>query len=294
MKKHAFLIVAHKDDFVFRTLIKLLDDKDNDIFIHMDKKNKSYDQKSIEKMVQNSNVYNIKRKKVNWGGYSLTDVEVRLIEEATKNDKYMYYHLISGADLPIKNQKYIHRFFYDNQGCEFVRIQEEEFKYNERISYYYWLQEILGRNKNKFGKAIRKISLKIQKAIKIKRNPNIEFQKGTNWCSITDDFARYVVSKKKWIKKVFKYTICSDEIFLQTLLINSRFKEKLYHKHFDNDIHSIMRLIDWNRGKPYTFKIEDYEELKSSDMLIARKFQSEVDEKIVKKIYDDIKLIENN
>lgn len=288
MKKHAFLIIAHKDDIVFRTLIKLLDVEENDIYIHMDKKNKSYNPKSIEGIVQYSDVYHIERKKISWGGYSQIDVEVRLLEEATKRNNYLYYHLLSGEDLPIKTQKYIHKFFDENQGDEFVRFQNEIFEHKDRINYYYFLQELLGRNKSKVGKNIRKLSIQIQKTMKIKRNKNIEFQKGTNWFSITDDFARYVVSKKDWIRKVFKNTICCDEIFIQTILINSNFKEKLYHKKFDNDIHSIMRLIDWNRGKPYTFREKDFQELKSSDMLFARKFQCEIDAKIVDEIYNEV------
>lgn len=288
MKKHAFLIIAHKDDIVFRTLIKLLDVEENDIYIHMDKKNKSYNPKSIESIVQYSDVYHIGRTKISWGGYSQIDVEVRLLEEATKRNNYLYYHLLSGEDLPIKTQKYIHKFFDENQGYEFVRFQNEIFEHKDRINYYYLLQELLGRNKSKVGKIIRKLSIQIQKTMKIKRNKNIEFQKGTNWFSITDDFARYVVSKKDWIRKVFKNTICCDEIFIQTILINSNFKEKLYHKKFDNDIHSIMRLIDWNRGKPYTFREKDFQELKSSDMLFARKFQCEIDAKIVNEIYNEV------
>ena len=38
MEKHAFLIIAHKLDFTLSTLLSLLDDKRNDIFIHIDKK----------------------------------------------------------------------------------------------------------------------------------------------------------------------------------------------------------------------------------------------------------------
>lgn len=43
-RKQAYLIIAHKDDLVFRTLLKLLDDSRNDIFIHMDLKNVNYDE----------------------------------------------------------------------------------------------------------------------------------------------------------------------------------------------------------------------------------------------------------
>lgn len=36
--KHAFLVTAHKDDKVLHTLMRVLDDERNDIFIHMDAK----------------------------------------------------------------------------------------------------------------------------------------------------------------------------------------------------------------------------------------------------------------
>lgn len=39
MKKHAYLVIAHKDDLTFRTLLQMLDDVRNDIYIHMDSKN---------------------------------------------------------------------------------------------------------------------------------------------------------------------------------------------------------------------------------------------------------------
>lgn len=73
---------------------------------------------------------------------------------------------------------------------------------------------------------------------------------------------------------------------MQTLLINSPYKEKLYHKEFDNNPHAIMRLIDWNRGKPYTFRSTDYDELCESDMLFARKFDASIDSEIIKMIME--------
>lgn len=42
VSKQAYLIIAHKDDLVFYTLLKMLDNSMNDIFIHMDIKNRQY------------------------------------------------------------------------------------------------------------------------------------------------------------------------------------------------------------------------------------------------------------
>ena len=153
MGKHAYLIIVHKDDKCFRTLIKLLDFKDNDIYIHMDKKNKKYNKYEIESIVKYSNLYHIERKNVTWGGNSQIDTEIRLLEYASSNSKYDFYHLLSGQDLPIKDQKYIHNFFDKNIGKEFIRFEKEEFDYSNRVNYFYFFQEKIGKT-NKLYKRI--------------------------------------------------------------------------------------------------------------------------------------------
>lgn len=284
-RKQAYLIIAHKDDFVFYTLIKMLDDSENDIFIHMDIKNRQYDMEKVKDCVKNSPVYHVERTSVTWGGESQINAELLLLKKATSIGNYQYYHLLSGADLPIKTQDQIKAFFAANAGKEFIRFEKTDFIYNDRVRYYHFLQEKCGRSHNVILRGSEKIILYIQKMLHIQRNKDIAFQKGTNWFSITDDFARYVVDKEQWIKQVFKFTYCGDEVFLQTLFIDSPYKNNLYHKEFDNDPHAIMRLIDWNRGKPYTYRMADYDELCKSDMMFARKFDSNIDKEIVEKIY---------
>lgn len=68
MSKHAYLIIAHKEDLTFHTLLKMLDDTRNDIFLHMDKKNKSYNQVKVENSIQHSQIYHVERTNVTWGG----------------------------------------------------------------------------------------------------------------------------------------------------------------------------------------------------------------------------------
>ena len=121
------------------------------------------------------------------------------------------------------------------------------------------------------------------------KNQNINFQKGANWFSITDNFVKYVLSKEEWIQNIFKYTSCCDEIFLQTLIINSKFQENLYDKKFDdNHITSVKRYIDWNRGGPYVFRKEDFNDLINSEALFARKFDLNVDREIVDMIFEKL------
>ena len=59
------------------------------------------------------------------------------------------------------------------------------------------------------------------------------------------------------------------------------FKDRLYSDE--------LRHIDWERGWPYTFTKEDYALLCGSDMLFARKLDSNVDAEIVRLIYEHVK-----
>lgn len=95
------------------------------------------------------------------------------------------------------------------------------------------------------------------------------FKKGCNWISITGPFASYLVDRKKDILKRYKFSICGDELFLQTILWNSPFKSNIYNE--EDEYEGCMRLIDWKRGGPYTWTIKDLPEILNSDKLFMRK-----------------------
>ena len=115
--KHAYLVIAHKNDYTFQTLLNLIDDERNDIFIHMDKKNAKYRFEDVAKQIKKSKIYQVEdRNDVVWGDYSQIATELALLELSTNVGKYDYYHLLSGEDLPVKSQDYIHYFFEQNRG----------------------------------------------------------------------------------------------------------------------------------------------------------------------------------
>ena len=137
--KQAYLIIAHKDDLTFRTLISMLDYKNNDIFIHMDKKNKTYDSKGIESLGKHAKIYHTCRTNVEWGGYSLINAELLLLEKATEIGKYQHYHLLSGEDLPIQKQEVIQNFFMEQDGKEFIAFDQKNFQFGD------WMRSIKHR-----------------------------------------------------------------------------------------------------------------------------------------------------
>jgi len=287
LQKHAYLIMAHDNNNLLNKLLNVLDDRRNDIYLHVDKKVKSIDIGNLEKL-QYSRLFLIKRSEVFWGGFSQTNCELSLLNEAIK-DEYTYYHLLSGVDFPIKNQNYIHNFFEQNNGKEFLGYDHN---WNRKKIKYYYLYTDIGRDKKPitlFKKSINKLLILFQKLIRYSRNYDFPVYKGANWFSITHDLAVFIVNNYSVIKNNFSNTLNSDEFFLQSLVANSDFSRKIYKGINANEYENNLRHIDWNKGQPFTFGIDDLNELLLSDKLFARKFDEKKGLEVVNKLYEYIK-----
>lgn len=292
MNKHAYLIIAHGNWNVLKILISLLDDERNDIYLHIDLKSKEFPFDEIK--VNKSKLYFLPSQKIFWADYSMIECEMRLFETAYKKYRYSYFHLLSGVDLPIKPIEEVYNFF-ENSGKNFIGIVPKEVYYSvRRVKYYHPLLSNKYYRGSKVLKGIDRILEYCQKAIGVNRlrNKKISIIDGWQWLSITNSFCEYALSKREEIRSVFQNTISCDELVFQTLIYNSPFYKTLYDK---NDLkNGSMRYIDWNRGKPYTWGTQDFEELINSPYMFARKFDENVDMQIVKMIYDKITLRKNN
>lgn len=281
MKKHAYLIMAHNNFYVLNKLILLLDDERNDIYIHIDKKVKEFDFDVFKKICKKSNLYFTKKRiNVIWGHHSQVDAEMLLFKEA-KNELYSFYHLISGTDLPLKNQDYIHCFFENNPKIELLEYQSKLGKWDlERIKYYNFNKRY---RKFNFMNKISDYLVLVQRKLNIDRSKNIEVCKGSNWVTISNECLEYIMTQQRKINRITRFSNCADEIFLQTILKNTKFYERSSKYGLDN-----LRFIDWERGNnlsPYIFTSSDYEDLIKSDKLFARKFDENIDRDIIDKIF---------
>lgn len=276
--KHAYLIIAHNNFGQLQTLVSLLDDPRNDIYIHIDRKAKGFSEEMIK--VSRAGLCFTDRVRVNWGGANMVEAELILLKAAAKKH-YSYYHLLSGIDLPLKTQDEIHAFFENNDRnyMGFDKKANEDKSFMSRILYYHFLQNIVGRNRGAgyriLGK-IEKISLALQKKLKIKRKQYIPAYKGTQWFSIRHELAEHVLSQEKLIRKQFYCSSCADEVFLHSIAMASPYRDSI-----ENDT---LREIDWKRGRPYVFRAEDKDMLMASGKLFARKFDVNVDREIIETI----------
>lgn len=175
MRKHAYLVIAHNNFQQLEFLLSLLDDEKNDIFLLIDKKSEISASvlKSLNESCNKSIFTLVERVKINWGGYSQIKAELILLKAAVHNN-YSYYHLISGSDLPLFSQDYIHEFFDKNPNKIFLSMVNDEIKERNnvvgRIKYKHYFNEIYGNFRGNYvGKLISKcdqLSIRLQQLLK--------------------------------------------------------------------------------------------------------------------------------
>ncbi|MCD7808669.1 MAG: beta-1,6-N-acetylglucosaminyltransferase [Erysipelotrichaceae bacterium] len=286
--KFAILIMAHHQFDILKKLLMMLDDERNDIYIHIDKKAKSFNPNEFENICKKSHIIFLPRMSVYWGHSSIVECELRMMEAALNSGiNYSYIHLLSGQDLQIKKNEDIFKFFDENPNKQFIALRNV-YSGIYGMNRYYFFMPIRYYNKY-ISRGLDIISEYIQKKLKVNRLKNIDYQlcKCQQWVSITSECARYIVSQREFIKNFTKFTCCSDEMFLGTIIVNSPFKDQIYHPYHSLIGH--MRLIDRERpegASPHTMTMSDWNMIESSPCFWSRKFDINKDTEIIDKVFE--------
>ncbi|MDE6620274.1 MAG: beta-1,6-N-acetylglucosaminyltransferase [Lachnospiraceae bacterium] len=294
--KHAYLILTHEYTLVLERLVQLLDNEYNGIYIHIDKKTTDAEKKKIEglqQLVKRSELFVFCKYKVFWGTNSIVKAQKLLLTKSVVNG-YDYYHFLSGADLPVKKADEIQKFFEENNGREFIHFGTREYQQDiqQRYNVYHFFTRQLGRKRDKkFWVDVETYSLAIQRRLHVDRTRKLDFSffGGSNWCSITRKLALYVVKNFHKYERTFYFSQISDEAIWQTIVMDSPYRDNLYVVGFDNNYDACVRYIDWERGAPYVFREEDFNDLMASKCMFARKFDERCDAEIVEHIYKLLK-----
>lgn len=289
--KFAYLIMAHNNFKNLRLLLSQLDDNRNFLYLLVDKKSKSFNEQEIIDVVKKGKLVILDRMVINWAGSSQIYAELKLLKEAIK-EKCDYYHFITGLDFPLKTNEEIQKFFKKNSGYEFIDFDDSNREFAKfKVNYYHFFANYRYFRNNKIFKITNYSIVKLQQLFKFSRN-NQNLYHGSAYFSITYNLAKYIVERKEYIEKKYKYTLAADEVFFQTEVMNSPYKNSIYKYGEKNK--GNLRFIDWKRRKgnsPYTFKEEDFNLLISmgEDICFARKFDEKTDSNIVPKLYEWLK-----
>ena len=290
--KQGILLTAFNQFALLKKLVDFFDD-DFSILIFLDKKS-NFSEDEIEILRKSRNVVFLTRSfNVNWGGPNQLKSRLLLAEEALKFPDLEYFHFITGQDFPIKSCDNIKSYIQANAGKEFIgntELPKKEWIGNgglDRVRYYYFHDYINYRTR--VGKRILKGSLFLQKLFRINRKIPEGFPKlygGSPFWTLSYPCLKYIVDYTKenpdFLKR-FEFCFGATEIYFQTILMNSHFKENVINKN--------LRYIDYqtrNNYSPAFLDETDYEKLLASDALFARKLRFPISEKLILIIEENI------
>jgi len=269
----------------------MLDESEVSFFIHIDAK---FDDAIFKKAVgERKNVVFIEpRIKTNWGGFSIVKATLALLSEARSFEPpFQRFCLLSGSDFPIKRNSQIRAAFASPQ--EFIRVDRKlsapERNTHSRNVEFYWFMDSWSVIKNTLSG-------------RLKRQPYavINLYHGANWWALTRDCIDYVfqfLASNSRYYSFFKFTLCSDEIFFHSIVKHSPFAAQISHD-FETiadlrEFHSANvhggHYIDWNAKTttlPKVLDLDDFNRLRDTKALFARKFDEEKSGQLVDRLED--------
>ena len=272
--KYGILITSYSD---FDLLLKVVEkySKYANIYIHIDKR-AVVENAVLEKIKSVGNTKIIRTHKVYWGSYKHILAILDLLRLAYE-DGCDYFSIVSENTIPVVPSDKIYDYFSNNRNI-YMEVKERgensySFEFEDRYKAYYFQDLYNHKSKYKLlrgaAKCIEKISVKIQRKIKLRENVEFKY-KGYVYCHFDRDAAEVVFAKMesepKYIDEI-KRCYVGEEFFFQNIFMNSDLSEIVVNDSLIYD--------DWNKGTPAILEMEDIPAIDESGKLFARKFKSE-------------------
>lgn len=265
----AYFLLVHRFPEQFKRLFRAIYAPGNQYVVHIDKSSGTTIAEDLSDfLAPYQGVELLAAQDALWGGYSLVEAELRGMARLLEmSGRWSHYINLSGQDFPLKSQNYICQFFAANPEKQFIRAlnqRKERPDTMDRISHVF----IEGGG--------------VMTATGIARNylPDVTPFIGTQWKAVTRRFCEYVCHDQRAdrFKTFYRDSFIADEGFFQTVIMNSGDQGILV----DDDL----RMIDWVpdgdiKLRPRDYGSEDFEQLRRSPDLFARKFNAENDPHIL-------------
>lgn len=290
--KIAYLILAHDQPVLFARLVGALAGADARFFAHIDAK---VDAARFRSAVTAHPVHFVAAPvKVNWGGYSQVAAMLSLLQLAAQHGPHDYYVFLSGRDYPLRSQREISTHLEASAGKSYMNFYAltdgVDFVAKVRRYCYYdiyarlpgrWLQRVANR-------LVRDISNALPARTFISGMQ--PYRGSTSWC-LSQPVVTYLLAfvadpANQAYLKFFRSVNCADEIFFQTIVLNSPWAASLAHFEEDvlrrvpgdmkNENKVSLHYIDWNpaREDPAILDASDFSALLTSGKFFARKFDT--------------------
>ena len=270
MVRIAYVILAHQLPEQLARLVRRLNSPGALFLVHINRRSDDAIYRAAQAgLADLDNVVFLRRHKLYWGGFGHVRATLEGLDELdARAAQFDYVALLTGQDYPIKPVSLIERTLADSGGRSFMaydRLPGGLADGMERITY--WHSRRIG--------VPRGWHLKLP--IRRRFPQGLVPYGGSSYWWLSRAAAEYVrrfVVEQPAAYRFFKHVDVPDEIFFHTVLMNSPLRDAV--------VNDELRYVDWTREPlPAIFGAGDLETLRRSPKLMARKFDSTFDAKIL-------------
>lgn len=298
----AFLILAHTQPEVLLRLCRALETFP--VLVHVDAKSNLAAFRSDRFSPQVSFIEN--RVRVHWGGWSVVEATLRLIERALDLiPPVRRFVLLSGTCFPTRSVHNLDRFLDKAPYRNLIRaaaLHEAGRAQQARLTRYWWFDQfdIVARrySTSDVAKLIMRKGLEWS-TWPFRKDPNlfrdlITPSMGSQWWSLDRDCAKYVVEtfrNNPDLVEFFRTSFAPDEIAIHSVIRASRFaaETSALEPWPKNGVAGLanLHLIDPSLTK--TFDEEDYPRIRSTECWFVRKIALPRSAALIERLEADLK-----
>ncbi len=272
----AYIILANRFPEQLLRLISRLNSNLSEFFIHIDRKaDDAVYAQIVDGTAHLANVHLLKQYVCYWGGFGHIQASLEGIKQiAVAGVPFDYTILLTGQDYPIKSNTEIESFLKQQGGRTFI----DHFPMPaphwdggglQRIACWHvrWRNACFSFPRDPGSFLHRRFPRGLQ-----------PFGGSSYWC-LSRACVAYIhdfVLRREGFVRFFKYVDVPDEIFYQTILLNSPLASTL--------VNDDLRYIEWRdpqSSSPAVLTSRDLEKIQASPKLYARKFDLNVDPNVL-------------
>jgi len=280
-----YLLLAHKKPEQLQQLITLLQDGRSIFFVHVDKKVAINQFNALSQL--DVCFFVRQREAGRWGGFGIVQGTLNGMNEIKDYMKQNYpscqYHCIvlSGEDMPVKNNTYIHDYLKNKQDFSFLNHWSLPyanwwdgglFRFKSLYCFDYTKHRQLNQWLNTFVKKFRLTFLLPLNRLK-SVYPNLKLFGSSQWMILSKSHMEMLCEETKDFKKlrqIFKTVLLPDETFLVTYSYNFLNLGKDVLK----NVKTHLIIFKGDKNNPEYLSVSEIETFQDENTLFARKFDS--------------------
>lgn len=273
----AYSITAHRNPQQLKRMLSALYNSKDLFIVHVDARAPEVRRAALKfASSAGPNVHVMDSRRVVWAGWSQTRTQLAMMSHALEwsagtngidgetRGPWDYFLNLSGQDYPIRTSEQIRAWLSERgPGKNYFDVLDfsvAPIEIRPRMNFYHF----------ELGGKLRRV----RKHRPAPKDLNVHW--GSTWFIASRELCALAVNSPlaTRCRKAIRFARSSDEIFFQTLLMNSPLRDTLVRDH--------RRKIVWEGGShPLTFSVSDTADLLAADAFFARKFDEAADSAIL-------------